>query len=363
MANPEPATGRRILETHLGLIHRIIDAICAHYRIDGPDIEPVRAYALDCLQHDNGRVLVEAGTNPVSETYLELVLTAICRRWIVPDQVLTEHLPKIRSIVHQLCAKIGMNPSDEADVLGVAQLALIENDYRKIRSCRDATLTHTFLEKILRNELIDTERKHNPAKKRFRPSTAAQQLGPVAEALEKYCWQGLHLEEAIAKITRELTAANQPVPSPAEFAAMVAPLRLRTPVSVLATDPQTMVFASAAADAESVLLHDELVTLLRTWKMGLNDEDRLLLQWYFLDVLTVAEIARIIGISDYRVRQRLAVMDDLARTIKQAGYSMDDMRPILDAFEAAFSPAAEAVTAGSENSLSVTAKLSSAVTS
>ena len=62
---------------------------------------------------------------------------------------------------------------------------------------RNRSKFSTYLISVLNRKIIDDFRKDHG---QWRPSTKAKKLGPCAEKIEKYIWEGMNLDEAHKKI-------------------------------------------------------------------------------------------------------------------------------------------------------------------
>lgn len=215
---------------------------------------------------------------------------------------------------------------DEAEDFGSwVKLRLIEDDYRILRAFEGRSSLKTYLTTVVLNLARDYRIREWG---KWRPSAAAERLGTVAVQLETLLHRdGRPLEEAIA-LLRERHGTEL---SAAELTAMAARLPARE--RRRPEGEEALLGVAAAERAEQTLVDAERAAILGRARAaveaglaGLPVEDRLLLKLHFVDGLSVAAIARGLGLAQRPLYPRLhRSLASLRAAVEAAGLGAGDI--------------------------------------
>src|SRR5687768_4500817 len=145
---------------------------------------------------------------------------------MTPEDTFLAHLPHIDKVVAHLCRKHHFQKEECEDFRSRVHVKLIDDDYGIIRKFQGRSSLKTYLTTVVSNEMKDFL---NHLWGKWRPSTEAQRLGPVAIRLEKLLRDGLSLDEAV----RTLQTNHKEEMSAQDLADMAARLPDRVPRRVV----------------------------------------------------------------------------------------------------------------------------------
>jgi RNA polymerase sigma factor (sigma-70 family) len=249
-----------------------------------------------------------------------------------PQQVLAENVDLIDRITHGVCRRSGVASSDIDDVASAVKLALVENDYAILRRFQGRSSLATYLAVIVQRLLANQrERTHG----RWRASPEAQRLGAPAVLIEDVVGrQRRSIEEAMPMIR-----AVDPTMTAGDAAAIAARLPLRAPRPrevPLPEDDGSLPAAdradTAALDGEMRALSQRAATLLRKTMDGWPANDRLLVRLRFESSLTIADIARLMGVAQRPLYRRLeTLLSSLREVLLSAGIDSAVVDDLLEA--------------------------------
>jgi RNA polymerase sigma factor (sigma-70 family) len=232
----------------------------------------------------------------------------------------------IERVVAAICRRHGLARDDADDFASWTTLKLIEDDYAVLRKFRGESAVTTYLAVVIAM-LFRDYRTHRWG--RWRPSAAARRRGALAVRLETLIYRDcLRLEQA----GELLRTAGQTLLSDRELATLVAelPPRSKRPADV---GPDPLADRSATDRADDLVAADEAEATKRTIDgllQRLPPEERLMLQLRFWEGLSVAEIARGLGVPQKPLYRRLdRTLRDLRGLLVQAGMSREQARTVL----------------------------------
>ena len=246
------------------------------------------------------------------------------------ERLLVASLPLVEQLSRFFCRGSRMTAEDVEDFIAQVRLHLIENDYAVLRRFEGRCTLPTYLAMTIQHLLLDYRAR---LWGRFRPSHVAKRLGDAAVKLETLVVRdGKSLAEAAA----QLTAEGHPI-SAAEAERLVQefPKRKLRAVEVdfedtaltLATDSDVEAnVASRERGAVSRLVGEEM----RNAMQQLPAEDRTLLRLYFDAGMSIADIARSMGIEQRPLYRRMPRICDVLRgKLLAAGVSPADVSDLL----------------------------------
>ena len=230
------------------------------------------------------------------------------------QRLLLEHLDLIDQIVRTTGRRRHLSTEQE-DFAGYVRLRLVEEDYAVLRKFQNRSSLRTYLVAVIERLSLDycVERWG-----RWRPSAAADRLGPVAVLLERLVNRDGHpLEEALEMVSTGHSSAMS--------LRALRDIWAQLPARVKTTEVSEEAAATVSTDqtAEQNVEDDErrviIERLERTLKSAIEaipDQDRVLLALRYDHDLPMIEIARLTGSSVPTLHRRLD------RTLKQLKHAL-----------------------------------------
>lgn len=237
------------------------------------------------------------------------------------------HLPTIDRILISLGRRHGIVGDALEDFASWAKLRLIENDYAILAKFRGESTLSTYLAVVLAMLL----REHRVREwGRWRASAAAKRSGPLGVRLETLLYRdGVPLAVAgeIVRGTGETSLADT------ELAAIVSKFPRRVPVRHVCHEKAAVeIEAIERADdpitaAESAAERATVRVALRTAMELLSPDDRLIVRLNCVESMTVADIARALGLPQKPLYRRLkTAIRALRTTMEHRGISREAIR-------------------------------------
>ncbi|HEY0157150.1 MAG TPA: sigma-70 family RNA polymerase sigma factor [Thermoanaerobaculia bacterium] len=237
------------------------------------------------------------------------------------ERLFVTNLPLIERLSRFFCRESGLTAADVEDFVASVGVHLLDNDYAVLRQFEGRCTFSTYLSLVIQRLLFDYRVQHWG---RFRPSTAAQRLGPAATQLELLLRRdGLPLNEAVARL--ESRGESMSLAEAERIAAQLPPRRPRvTTVAVdsatpaeLAVDAATVEEAAAATERRAT--SETVAAVMRDAMATLSAEDRAILRLHFVAGLSVADIARSMGLIQRQTYRRIHRIYDALRARLRAG--------------------------------------------
>ena len=247
------------------------------------------------------------------------------------EALFLSNLKLVRRIVRHSASRYRLSEEEVCEIMSVVELKLILDNYGVFRRFRGGSKLATYLTTVVRNQCRDYMIR---SWGKWRPSTAAQRLGPVAVALETLTKRdGFSTHEAVETLFYRYCGEK----SRAELDELAARLPPHGPRRLGCRDA---VVTSAPAVATDNLLRKELASKLRgcrrTLERALSElsvEERDILEMRFGKGFAVAKIAGILGLEPRplyrRVQQLLA---RLRQDLERAGYRRDEVLAAVHAY-------------------------------
>jgi RNA polymerase sigma factor (sigma-70 family) len=246
------------------------------------------------------------------------------------EALLLEQLVWIRRTMVALCRRNGMDDAEEFVSWGM--LRLVEDDYAVLRRFRGESSVRTYLTVVL-TMLHRDYRVHRWG--RWRPSAASRRLGSDAMRLEMLVHRdGLPLREAIL----HLRGRGETTRSERELTALFAALPRRAArrreetlgdldAGLAAPSRADELVAEGEAVAHRRAVHDTLERAIE----GLGAEERTVVWLRYWEGLSIADIARRLGVPQRPLYNRLArVLGMLRRRLESEGVSCEGTRALLE---------------------------------
>lgn len=233
--------------------------------------------------------------------------------------------------VAALCRRQGLAGDDADDFASWARLRLIEDDYALLRKFRGESAVTTYLTVVLATLL----REHRTRTLgRWRPSAAARRGGALAVRLERMVRrEGYRLAEAGERLR---TAGETTLPD-RELARLLGGLPVRPPPRPVQAGPEALEAApapggadEAAEGADAAAARQAAEAALERAMEGLPDEARLVLRLRYWEGLSVADVARGLGVAQKPLYRRIErALGRLRRALEAAGVSREQVRGLL----------------------------------
>jgi RNA polymerase sigma factor (sigma-70 family) len=249
------------------------------------------------------------------------------------EQVLIANLPLLERLGRAVCRGAKMSAEDVEDFLSDVKVKLMERDYAALRSFEGRCSMATWLALLVQRQFLDYRARVSG---RFRPSAEAQRMGPDAMRLEVLVARDRKpIEVAMEILQREGSTMTR-----AEGEKIVAKLPMRTArlvaVSLESIDvdppaPQ----ADPAISREHAAISHTISKTIREVLVELPAQDQAVLQMLFAAGMSVADIARCLGVGQQvlyrRVRRLCAQFRDGLVT---AGIDAARVRDVLESPDA-----------------------------
>lgn len=231
-----------------------------------------------------------------------------------PEFLFLEHLGWINRVAAMACAEHAVEGAEAEDFASFVRMKLMEDDYAAIRRCGRDSKLKTYLAMMVVRQFHDYWRERRG---RWRPSAAAERLGPLACELERLVYRtGFTLAQAGEKLrTSGYTVSN------AELARLLAKLPQRAfsrPVEVPAErvliDTASPIAADAGLEAsEEEARQGKLLVALDRAMAQLSSEERMIVRMHFQDRRPLAEVARALRVEQKPLYRRVTWLQQRLR--------------------------------------------------
>jgi RNA polymerase sigma factor for flagellar operon FliA len=248
------------------------------------------------------------------------------------ERLFVDNLPAIDRMLGAVCRRHGIAADDASDFASWARLRLIESDYAIISKFRGESAFTTYLTVVVAMLFRDycVQRWG-----RWRPSAEARRRGPLAMRIEALVHrQGLRLNE----VAQVLRTAGAPSVSERELANMVRTLPQRAPLRPVEVGAEPLTEAESADRADSQISdeivereHQAATTLLDQAMQALAPEDRLALRLRFWEEMSIADIARTLGVPQKPLYRRVErALLQLRVELERLGMTKEQVRELLE---------------------------------
>lgn len=236
-----------------------------------------------------------------------------------PRQWYLEQLDVINRIASSVCRRNGVQGADAEDFVADVRLKLLQDDYAVLRKYRGASSPTTFLTVVVSNLFRDFRVKRWG---KWRPSAEAKRHGDIAVQLEAAMYRdGQTFDQACAMLANDsrLTIDR------AQLRTLLAGLPPRAARrmedsagvdNVLATDSTD----AGVLDREQEERLDAAKAALGRAIDRLAPEDSLIVRLHFYEGLTIAGVARAVGIPQKPLYTRMKrLLETLAKDLEAQG--------------------------------------------
>ena len=236
-----------------------------------------------------------------------------------PRQVYVEHLGAIDRIAESLCRRNGIHGADAEDFVSDVKLKLLQDDYAVLRKYRGTCSIPTFLTVVIANLFRDHRIKMWG---KWRSSAEAKRRGETAVMLEAAIYRdGQTFDEACSILSRN----GRVKVDRAELRKIWSELPHRVPRRL--DDGASVDDLPSQSRADDGVLDREREERLQAAREALSravaqlaPEDRVIIRMRYFEGLSVADVARGLGIDQKRLYPRLKrLLEELYARLKGDG--------------------------------------------
>jgi RNA polymerase sigma factor (sigma-70 family) len=247
------------------------------------------------------------------------------------EALFLSHLGAIERIAGAICRRHGMAGDDAADFGSWVKLKLVENDYAILGKFRGESALGTYLTVVIAMLARDYRVQRWG---RWRPSAAARRRGQIAVRLETLVYRDGHQLDQAAEVLR---TRGETALSDRDLAQLFAQLPTRGPLRPREVGTDSLATLADAGTAGDPLEAYGLATnwraidrTLATVLECLPVEDRAILRMRFWEGMSVADIARALGILQKPLYRRIErTLGDVRRSLETSGVSRETAQALL----------------------------------
>ena len=219
------------------------------------------------------------------------------------QRLLLDHLSLVDQIVQTTGRRRQLAAPELEDFSGFVRLRLIEHDYAILRKFQNRSSLWTYLSAVIERLSLDY-----CAEKwgRWRPSAAAERLGPAAVMLERLVSRDRHTLEEALEIVR---SSHRSTLSKADLLKVWEQLPLRVRTTNVAEEAAAAIPSPRTSEesVDAAELHEKIERIGRALQAALDElsaQERVLLALRFDQDLTLTQIAKLTGSSVSTLHRR-----------------------------------------------------------
>jgi RNA polymerase sigma factor (sigma-70 family) len=247
------------------------------------------------------------------------------------EALLRDNLGLVDRIAASLCRRHGLAGDEADDFVSWTHSRLVEDDYATLRKFRGESALATYLTVVI-GMLFREYRVREWG--RWRPSAAARRLGRLAMRLETLIYRDKCTFAQAGQVLRsegEDVSDRQLI----ELLAQIPPKRLPRPLSV---GSETLEATPAPSTADERVAGDEAdrerlrieAALFRALD-SLPSEDRLIVQMWVWEEMSVADVARALNLPQKPLYRRIErALKQLRSHLEAEGVTLDSVRRLLE---------------------------------
>jgi DNA-directed RNA polymerase specialized sigma24 family protein len=249
-----------------------------------------------------------------------------------PSAVFVDSVADIDDIAERICRRYGVWGDDADEFASWAKERLVENDYAILRKHRGDASMATYLAVVV-TRLFHAHTRERLG--RWRPSAAAERLGPEACALEMLVYRdGCRLAEAGERLRTERRTTR----TDAELAKLLAQLPVRSPLRPQAADPEVLDDTPGSDQADQAVEAAErerrrgaVMEKLFAAMRELPEEDRAIIRMALAEGRKVADVARALRLDQMKLYRRIErLRTQLRDMLEERGVSRADVHELLE---------------------------------
>ncbi|HYI11805.1 MAG TPA: sigma-70 family RNA polymerase sigma factor [Thermoanaerobaculia bacterium] len=247
------------------------------------------------------------------------------------QELLTANLPVVERAVAFAARRYRLDPADAEEFAAVVKLRLVDNDYAILRAYEERSSFSTYISIVVQRMALDF-RIHAWGK--WHSSAEAKRLGPLALELEKL----LHRDGRTIEDSEKILATRYPEATRQSLVSLAARLPERAPKRRdVALEEAESVAVTRPAEVEEPVFADErrrtserVSSIMAAVMSRLPEDQRLILQLRFEGGMTVAQIARSLGVDQkLTYRQIERNMRDFRRELERFGIASGDVADLI----------------------------------
>jgi len=250
-----------------------------------------------------------------------------------PSALYLEHLDRINRIAEALCTRHGVRGADAEDFTSEVRLRLLQDDYAVLRKYRGASSMPTFLTVVIGNLFRDYRIKRWG---KWRPSAEAKRRGEAAVLLETAVYRDGRSFDDACRLLQGKGNGRVDV-DPAELRRIMAELPRR--IRVRQDDDASLDSVATTEETDDLVLENErrdrllaAESALRRALTRLDPEDRLIITMHFFEGISIADIARALGLPAKPLYPRIKrLLDALAGQLVSEGIGPDYLQAVREA--------------------------------
>ncbi len=247
------------------------------------------------------------------------------------EALFLENLGTIERIAFSICRRHGLTHEDTEDFASSVKARLVESGYAALGKFRGDSALTTYLAVVIAMAFRDYRAQRWG---RWRPSAVARTCGPLAVRLETLVYRdGLSFDQAVAT----LRAAGVSNMSPRELAAMFARFPRRAPLRPVEVGPESLVTTATEYGADDLvssrLENDDRIAVEAALTRSLEKlpaEERLMLRMHYWEKLSVADVARALGLPQKSLYRRIErALATLRTQLEASGISKEQTHSLV----------------------------------
>lgn len=234
------------------------------------------------------------------------------------QQLFLDHLGLIDRVVQYIARRHHLSPADAEDLASLVRLRLVEGDYAVLRKFQGRSRLDTYLTVVVERLLLD-QRVAEWGK--WHPSAAARRLGEAAMSLERLMVrEGLSFDEAVGTMQNSPGSGH----TRESLQAILRQLPARTVRRFAGEEELALVAAGGAAvdlsleTEDDQRLADRISRALERVMAELPRQDQLVLKLRFVDGVSIADAARVLGLQPKGLYRRIEQVHQQVRAAVEA---------------------------------------------
>lgn len=249
-----------------------------------------------------------------------------------PEVLFLEHVDWIARVAFIACAKHDIRGAEAEDFASWVRMKLIEDDYAVLGKFRGDSGVRTYIAVVVARYFVSYVRMQRGE---WRSSAVAERLGAPARELERLVRRDGYTLPQAGEVLR---TAGRTTLSDLELARLLDLLPTRSPLRPVELHADVVLNATVGdsrADERIVTAEWEtgragVMSALDRAIGELEPEEQLIVRLYFGEGLSVADVARTMGLEQKPLYRRLPRLRDRLRTmLERAGLRNDDVRNLF----------------------------------
>src|SRR5688500_7381072 len=228
-----------------------------------------------------------------------------------PERTFLDNLPVIDRIIAIIARRHSLSTTDAEEFASWARARIIDGDYAVLRKFGGRSAISTYLSIVVTNLFRDYR---NSIWGRWRPSAAATRIGPIGIRLEELLYRdGRSLREAI-----EVLHSAGVTLSSSDLSRLAARIPHRERASEVSLDNPDA--AAAAVDPSALPEGEDAETIaaVRAALEQLPADEQVIMRMRFWDDISVADIARTLGMDQKPLYRRIESIQTRMRSVLAA---------------------------------------------